>query len=162
MKPKYRFRLIKESDHPFIHDAWFKTMRPRYAFTDGQLLKKAISFHVEQALEKGKMQSVVACDEEDHDVIFAFLVWHQVSPTMCAIDFGYTKNYVRRLGFQKALLLHVRDYQTKVVTIQAPSFSSKEFVNEEGEMLGYHLKKKYDLVIDPFLYERLGLMGVEK
>lgn len=158
MKPKFRIRLVEPGDHAYIHHAWWKTMRPRYPFTDGQLLKQAISFHVEQSLKAGLGENLIACDEQDDSTIYSVLMCHQITPTMVAIDFGYTRNSMRRMGFQNSLLFTLKDYRNKVVTMQAPCFSQTEYYSASGEPFGRVLNEK-GIVIDPFLYERLSLAG---
>lgn len=117
-------------------------------------MRSAISAQVTKALSLGQLQSAVACDEEDDDVIYAFLIWHEVTKNIAAIDFAYTKNFCRRLGFQTSLLKALDPYSVKVLTFYAPCFSLKEYA-KDGLQFGEALPKK-GLVIDPFFYERLS------
>jgi len=155
VRPKHFLRAVDKGDHSFIHDAWWKTVRPRYQFTDGQLLKSAITNHVEHSIQAGLKTNMIACDQEDPTLIYSVLMWHPITPTLAAIDFGYTKNIVRRLGFQAELMKALGSYKTQVITIHAPSFSSNEYYDASQEPFGYRLKRS-GLIIDPFFYERLS------
>lgn len=158
MTPKFHLRQIEEGDHSFVYNSWFHTMRSRYEFTDNKLLTSVLSEHAKKALSYG---GFVACDPEDETHIYSLLLWHEITPTMAAIDFGYTKQVFRRTGLQRTLLNGLRRYPTRVITMQAPAFTSNEFKSTNGERLGHVLKHKYELTIDPFFYERLSLIGHE-
>lgn len=130
-------RPPQQSDRNFIFDSWLKSYKESY---EGKRIPSKIYFKIFQPeLERiiEKSQVCVACDPEDHDQIYAYVVYEYIDDILC-IHWAFTKHTFRRLGIMNDLIKQIN-------VSNNPILCTYIGINYDA------LKNKYNLIYNPGL-----------
>lgn len=132
-KLEFNVRKAKAKDLDFITATWLNN----YYDTQKRDIKKDIFMPNHNRMIKERlpfMKCLVACNPEDEDQIYGYLVYN----TPNTVHYGYTKSYFRRFGvFSK--LLEVAGIQAPItVTHKAPAYKA--------------LEDKFSFILNPYLF----------
>lgn len=101
---KMKIRLLMPNDIPFITSTWLKTYRSKS--TLAKKIMEGCYFAEHNALINRSLMNgvtLVACDPEDEDHVFAYLVGHH-RRTADYLHYIYVKSIFRQRGIAKELL----------------------------------------------------------
>lgn len=138
-------RPARESDLPFVWHSMLASIQERipYRFADKRLFHVEMTARIKALVERSSV--LVACDTEDEDVIFGFVVTEGD-----VLHFVYVKFAFTSLGIARQLVVsalpHVGSRET---TISVLPGRKKDQETTTGATLA-----KYRLVFNPFLLEK--------
>lgn len=94
-------RVAQADDYNFILNSWLKSAK-KYHKTDGKIYYKYYTKQVTNILSN--CQALVVCQKEYPDIIIGYIIYENVSPSLVAIHYSYTKELWRRRGIAQMLL----------------------------------------------------------
>ncbi len=101
-------RSIQPSDTSFIMNSWLKSYRYDSYFTKRITDTIFYKYHhviCTRILERPTTQVLVACDPEDSNVIYGYLVYEKdANSSKYVVHYGYVKGPFRTLGIVSTLL----------------------------------------------------------
>lgn len=128
-----KIRKAVPTDLDFITASWLNSHHE----TQKRDLKKDIYYTNHNRMIKERMpfmKCLVACNPEDENQIYGYLVFNNPN----TLHFAYTKSYFRKLGVFKNLLSEAGIQIPVTVTHKAPSYKA--------------LEGKYSFIFNPYLF----------
>ena len=98
----YKIRLMVPSDKNFIYRSWLQSYKhdsPMTVFIGRDFFFKIQQKIVDTIFSRDDTKTIIACDENDEEIIFGFLVYQ---PKI--IHYVYVKEPFRKLGIATTLL----------------------------------------------------------
>lgn len=128
-----KIRKAVPGDIDFITSTWLNSV---YTI-ESRDMKKHVFFENHNRMVKERlpfMKCLVACNPEDEDQIYGYIVYNSPS----TLHFGYTKSYYRRFRVFTRLLSEAGIQAPITVTHKAPAFKV--------------LEGKYSFIFNPYLF----------
>src|SRR6056297_1572859 len=137
---KVHVRTANEEDVHFILNSWLKSFR-NSQFAKGISSTVYFTEHHKVLRKLLKRSTIlVACNPEDQNQIYGYLVLEKVDGVLC-IHFAYTKQVFRKLGIQRQLLGLVNH-----------DFDNNSALYSHDTKMGRELAAKFKLVYHPYIW----------